>query len=46
MRGIRNLSRYREEICVIFTGWPINVAGSAPGFGVNFWVRPPKVSAA
>ena len=38
--------RYRDEICVIFTGCPINVAGSAPDFGVNFCVRPPNVSAA
>jgi hypothetical protein len=37
---------YRDETCVIFTGWPISVAGSAPGLGMNFWVRPPKVSAA
>jgi hypothetical protein len=37
---------YREEICVIFTGCPIKVAGSAPAFGVNFCVRPPNVSAA
>jgi hypothetical protein len=37
---------YRDEICVIFTGWPISVAGSAPAFGMNFCVRPPNVSAA